>query len=254
MGSQVIWPIVSAGCNIPSKYTITVGKLIVTSRAVIGTTYVLDPKGQQSIEIFGTDLKPWADRMTLVNCQDTCGLSKPSSMVGFPDGAYLGAFAALEPVRDLSESPVDNCPYVNFTQNPYLVDTQFEKVKARYCVNTSVDLVALSTEKSALVMRHSCAEKCTQPCVGKHCNCEGNIGLDDAFVENAICLPKYECEHLCMILGDACHSVTVHETLPRCFLNGPACAAQVDADDPKVVAAVIAEIEAAEEQSSGGGK
>merc|ERR1712072_624639 len=155
-----------------------------------------------------------------------------------------------EPVRDLSESPVDNCPYVNFTQNPYLVDTQFERVKARYCVNATVDILELAAPSAALVMRHSCAEKCTQPCVGKHCNCEGNIGLDDAFVGNAICLPKYECEHLCMILGDACHSVTVHETLPRCFLNGPACDVQVDADDPKVVASVIAAIEAAALETS----
>merc|ERR1712139_409617 len=107
--SQVIWPIVSAGCNIPSKYTITVGKLIVTNRAVIGTTYVLDPKGQQSIEIFGTDLKPWADRMTFVNCQDTCGVSKPSKLVGFPDGMYVDAddpsvvaevIAAIEAAED----------------------------------------------------------------------------------------------------------------------------------------------------------
>jgi hypothetical protein len=253
--SQVIWPIVSAGCNIPSKYTITVGKLIVTNRAVIGTTYVLDPKGQQSIEIFGTDLKPWADRMTFVNCQDTCGVSKPSKLVGFPDGMYVDAFSAFEPVRDLSESPVDNCPYVNFTQNPYLVDTQFKRVKGRYCVNTTVDLLKLSdisAPSAALVERHACAKKCTQPCVGTHCNCEGNIGLDDAFVDNAICLPKYECEHLCMILGEECHSVTIHETLPRCFLNGPTCAAQVDADDPSVVAEVVAAIEAAED--SGGKK
>jgi hypothetical protein len=146
---------------------------------------------------------------------------------------------------------VDNCPYVTFTQNPFLVDTQFKKVKARYCVNTSVELLGKAT--SELVERHTCAEKCTKPCKGKHCNCEGNIGLDEAFVDDAICLPKYECEHLCMMLGDACHSVTVHETLPRCFLNGPACAEQVDADDPSVVASVIAAIEAAE-SSSGGGK
>jgi hypothetical protein len=249
------WPV--QPCDKPTEFTTTAGKLVVTNRVEIGTTYVLDPAGKQSIEITGTGLKPWADRVTFVNCQDTCGVSKPSSMVGFPDGAYVGAFSALEPVRDLSESPVDNCPYVNFTQNPYLVDTQFAKVKARYCVNSSVDmleLTELSEPSAALVMRHSCAEKCTQPCVGTHCNCEGNIGLDDAFVDNAICLPKYECEHLCMILGDACHSVTVHETLPRCFLNGPACADQVDADDPAVVAEVLAAIAAAEDSSSSGKK
>jgi hypothetical protein len=254
---MVVWPNTTTKCDNPNEYALTVGKLVVTDRVDIGTTYVLEPGGKQSIEITGSDLKPWADRITFVNCQDTCGVSSPSSLVGFPDGDYLGAFSALEPVRDLSESPVDNCPYVNFTQNPYLVDTQFKQVKARYCVNASIDLPALSVmsePSAALVARHSCAEKCTKPCTGKHCNCEGNIGLDDAFVDNAICLPKYECEHLCMILGDACHSVTVHETLPRCFLNGPACAEQEDADDPKVVAAVMAAIHAAEEQSSGGGK
>jgi hypothetical protein len=254
---QVIWPAPTGTCDYPKDFSLTIGKLVVTSRAILGMTYVLEPGGKQSIEITGSNLKPWADRMTFVNCQDTCGVSKPSSLVGFPDGGYLDAFSAFEPVRDLSESPVDNCPYVNFTQNPYLVDTQFEKVKGRYCVNTTVDLLELSelsAPSAALVARHSCAEKCTQPCVGKHCNCEGNIGLDDAFLDNAICLPKYECEHLCMILGDACHSVTVHETLPRCFLNGPACADQTDADDPGVVAATIAAIEAALSEASSGGK
>jgi hypothetical protein len=251
---KVDWPAaISPDCDSAAKYAVTVGKLVVTSKTTLGMTYVLEPGGKQSIEITGSGLKPWADRMTLVNCQDTCGVSKPSTLVGFPDGDYVGAFSMFEPVRDLSESPMDNCPYVNFTQNPYLVDTQFKRVKARYCVNASVDLMELaelSAPSAALVKRHSCAEKCTQPCVGTHCNCEGNIGLDDAFVDDAICLPKYECEHLCMILGDACHSVTVHETLPRCFLNGPACDVQVDADDPKVVASVVAAIEAAEESSS----
>jgi hypothetical protein len=245
---------VSTMCDSAAKYSVTVGKLAVTSRTDLGMTYVLEPGGEQSIEITGSKLKPWADRMTFVNCQDTCGVSKPSSLIGFPDGDYVGAFTSFEPVRDLSESPVDNCPYVNFTQNPFLVDTQFEKVTARYCVKTTVDLLELNAASASLVERHSCAEKCTKPCVGKHCNCEGNIGLDEAFVDDAICLPKYECEHLCMMLGDACHSVTVHETLPRCFLNGPACAGQVDADDPGVVASVIAAIEAAAESSSSGGK
>jgi hypothetical protein len=251
---KVVWPVASSECNAAVKYSVTVGKLVVTSRTDLGLTYVLEPGGEQSIEITGSGLKPWADRMTFVNCQDTCGVSKPSSLVGFPDGDYIGAFSSFEPVRDLSESPVDNCPYVNYTQNPFLVDTQFEKVKARYCHNASVDLSMLSPDKSALVTRQSCETKCTQPCDGKHCYCEGNIGLDEAFVESAVCLPKYECEHLCMMLGDACHSVTAHETLPRCFLNGPACVDQVDADDPGVVASVISAIAAAAQQSSSGKK
>merc|ERR1712144_155428 len=33
-------------------------------------------------------------------------------------------------------------------------------------------------------------------------------------------------EHLCKLLGDLCHSVNMHNTLPRCFLNSPKCADQ----------------------------
>merc|ERR1719207_392050 len=40
---------------------------------------------------------------------------------------------------------------------------------------------------------------------------------------NVLCLPREDCEELCSALGEACHSLDMQATLPRCYLNTPAC-------------------------------
>ena len=41
--------------------------------------------------------------------------------------------------------------------------------------------------------------------------CSGFLGLEEDLVEDAVCLPKYECEHLCILAGEACHSVSIYD-------------------------------------------
>merc|ERR1719506_1952340 len=53
------------------------------------------------------------------------------------------------------------------------------------------------------------------------------LGAGDEFTSGAVCLPQYECEHLCKLMGDACHSVNMHKTLPRCFINHEACDSEI---------------------------
>jgi hypothetical protein len=153
--------------------------------------------------------------------------------VGFPDGEEIGAFTYFEPYRDLTEGD-ENCPYVNYTQNPYLVHDTFELEKSRYCNGVQLDTDMLRSRGgdlpsvAALLDRHRCANKCSKECKGEHCFCSGDIGESDSYVSGAVCLPQYECEHLCMLLGDACHSVNMHKTLPRCFINTNMCEGQAN--------------------------
>jgi hypothetical protein len=232
-----LWP--GGVCGTPAQFDKQAGKLYVTARVELGATFVIEPGNAGSIEVMGANLRPWADRIMIVNCQDTCGVSPPSAQVGYPDGSEVGASGFFSPVRKLDDGD-ELCPYVNYTQDPYRVHDEFDVVKSRYCNGVGLSLSEskaatarklqaheLTTEAAALLERHRCATKCSQECKGSHCFCNGDIGSGQEFTSGAVCLPQYECEHLCKLMGDACHSVNMHKTLPRCFINHEACDSEI---------------------------
>ena len=71
--------------------------LHVVTRPDLDMTFVVEPGTDASIEVTGTGLLAETDRLVVVNCQDTCGVSGPSAQVGFPDGEEVGAFAYFPP-------------------------------------------------------------------------------------------------------------------------------------------------------------
>jgi hypothetical protein len=46
-------------------------------------------------------------------------------------------------------------------------------------------------------------------------------GYETTFTQDtdALCVPREECESLCILAGDACSSIDMHRFLPRCYLN-----------------------------------
>jgi hypothetical protein len=222
--SSLPWP--GGTCGLASQFTTEVGKLFVTSRVDFGATYVLEA-GEGSIEVTGAGLRPARDRIMIVDCEATCGRDDASSRVAFPLYGE-GPASYFEPVRAPAPDTVP-CPEDSRVthDNPYLVNRSFTEVRSRYCTHPPIT-TATGAAKAQLT-EHGCERKCRKMnCKGDTCFCSGDV---PGASSGAICLPKEECEHLCMLLGDECHSVNMHKTLPHCYLNTPACVKEDDHDD-----------------------
>jgi len=104
------------------------------------------------------------------------------------------------------------------------VDGMYSEYEDRFC-----RLNNLLEGSPELLTRNLCYPKCSDGCTGDACFCEGYYQGFDTEESAALCLPRVECEHLCTLLGEACFGIDMHEENPRCFLNGPGCAAQLAA-------------------------
>lgn len=115
-----------------------------------------------------------------------------------------------------------------WSDNPYLVGREFTEHTSRYCHGNDVSADAVEAWPALLMEQHRCDRKCADGCRGDSCFCGGWEPRYDAAGGSALCLPRYECEHLCRLLGTACYGVDMHATKPRCFVKTPACATQVE--------------------------
>merc|ERR1739848_851065 len=129
-----------------------------------GVNFVLDAEqsAHASLEITGTGLNPSKDRIVLVNCQDTCGLAKPTSQATSPEGPHLGAFRYFAPVADrLARS----------TDNPFLMHADFDTLPSRYCAGNNLEF-DVGADEGVLVLaaKNRCKQKCVEDgCTGDHC-------------------------------------------------------------------------------------
>jgi len=217
------WPRDGSGsCNNPYAYHATAGQLHVTARAQVGQTYVVGAKEDEkrSIEVIGHELCDETDRIMLVNCHDQCGKAPSSSKVAYPFGQWSASSNYFTPT-----------PFGPTTESddPFDVEFHFDEQPARYCHEHPLGAGELTLPLGAgeMYASHRCDAKCEGQvkCVGDNCFCSGSLGSDknDAIVSGAVCLPRYECEHLCAMMGPACHSINMHNTLPRCFINTGGC-------------------------------
>jgi hypothetical protein len=183
----------------------------------VGKDYVLDPMdanaAQVSLEITGSDLDYTKDRIMVINCQDTCGRAEPSEYVFPKEGTFLETLAVNDKAYS-GELPAFD---------PYTVDGKYTEYEDRFCrLNNIMD-------GHDAITRNLCYPKCSDGCIGDACFCDGFYQGFDTEESAAICLPQVECEHLCTLMGDRCFGIDMHESNPRCFLNGPGCAAQLSA-------------------------
>lgn len=230
----VTWP--GGPCGVAGQFMDLVGQLAVTKRVDIGRHFIIEPGAAASLELTGVGLKQDADRLMLIDCQGTCGLTAPSASVVYPDASASGTFAAYQPVRDVDREAAalrdEACPNFNHTEDPFLVAESFEVIPARYCTRGALAGAAVHAIEAPVAARlaelYACSRCAEDPQATPFCG--GFLGLAGNILADAVCLPRYECEHLCILAGDACHSVSMHETLPRCFLNPPACAVEVETD------------------------
>lgn len=217
-----------------------VGDLTVTARADIDWTYVLDPDGDGSVEITGSDLKYENDRVMITDCQATCGVSSPAEGV-FLEGhaASLGVantFIAQNARFDAASEEGDQRTLVDLPSELRTYTT----VVAHYCRGNNLleDAVGTaSTDTLGYAWDHRCSKKCVDDGRGNlpaECSSyDTEIATDgSAAYEGALCISEAACREVCSLM-QGCYGIDVYSGGNLCFLNakGPAdtgCKAQFE--------------------------
>jgi len=200
--------------NLPNG-AVRIGTIFFTARADLDRSFIFDPSMSQAIEVSGAGLTT-ADRIMLLDCQQSCGIGHPSAEVLAP--ATPCSSTALETFNSFPPRPMF-APAIG-TDNPAEA-AQYTATTERYCVGHAINVVG---NGNADVVAAQCHGRCAGGAVD---GCDGYFaGYDDAN-SNALCLTRMECEQLCTALGAECSGVDMHRTLPRCFLNREGCATQV---------------------------
>merc|ERR1719321_2168488 len=159
---------------------IQVGDLTVTKRAHVGWTYVLDPEGDGSVEVTGEELEWKNDRIMIVDCQATCGVSSPAEGVTI-EGAPMTLTTANTFVaqNDLFDSEDTERTLVDL---PSELRT-FTTVVGHYCKSNNMGEAEMGYD----AFEHQCFKK-------------------DTPESTALCMPEAECRKTCALLTN-CYGI-----------------------------------------------
>jgi hypothetical protein len=224
-------------CTQEDDFREKVGTMTITSRVHTGVEYVITPGEAASIELTNPEgasftYGPYSllsrDRITIIDCGGTCGISPPTAGLLKPAGSErMATWNALGPhshFQDLAHADTKNEPHDSkmkwgtrsshdirvYTKQDRLFVPGNNLMLADYSVAMDGDVRPL--------IEHQCYQKCSVECTDEWCYCSGYLhGYDDA-ASNAICGNQALCEWLCDAVTD-CGSVDMHRSLDRCFLN-----------------------------------
>jgi hypothetical protein len=223
-------------CTNTTDFTQTVGTITLSKRADIGNDWVLTPSAGvgtdyvpvQSLEVTGTNMDWTKDRVMLVECTGTCGVSGPAASVrslvgvGSPGIPSQAAFNAWVAMNDMMDPPAeDELPESAAPVGPAPTVIWDARFTGKYCPGNNMD-VTTADMIGAGVAQHQCYKKCVvdAPCDASSpdCFCDGLFpGYDDAD-SAALCLDVETCKAYCAGLPD-CFGIDMHQTMNRCFLN-----------------------------------
>jgi hypothetical protein len=188
-----------SACQEDADFGLNVGTVAVSDRAACGT-WVLDPAdgADQSLEVAGAGLDWVRDRVMLVAKDGVCGISDPI-------GNDALGYARSAPVGSTIDQPLNDAegPYVA----PVANTATYQKTLGSYCAGDSVAKADLPP---------TCYDSCAQD--GDASNCTGYFYGIDGADSTALCMTKQACVDTCTDL-DGCVGVSMHKTLPRCFLR-----------------------------------
>jgi hypothetical protein len=191
-------------CVTATGYAAVVGDITVTARATIGVTYVLDPEEQGSVEILGTGLNWKKDRIMILDCKATCGISSPAKGVDFEEEpAKLKEANEFVSQNDMFDAAATARTMVDLPSELRTYTT----VKSHFCKGGNIPGSELP-EAAADLCVTKCAVDPTLP---------GCSDMDTAD-SGAICLPEAACRELCSLRND-CFGIDVYLGGDRCFLN-----------------------------------
>jgi hypothetical protein len=206
--------ILGSACGASEDYTLDVGTVAVTGRPELTGDWVLTPGESQSVEVVGSDLEPLRDRVYITWATGVCGVSDPV-------GGDIEFYAKNVPVFDQQDPPSreGEAGYVE----PVIPTANYRSEENMYCSGlTKVDNVDVPA--GDLCYNKCAVQSSSDP------DCAGLIAGYDTAQSGALCLTKDACVDLCT-LTPSCYGVTMHRSLPRCFLHTQLCEAQVVASE-----------------------
>jgi hypothetical protein len=192
-----------------SVKNLEIGTLTVTERADVGWTYVLDPEGASSVEITGTGLKWKNDRIMIVDCQATCGVSSPADGVTLEGkSATLHTSNTFVAQNDLFDAEDDERMMVDLPSELRTYTT----VISHYCKGNNLGEEELGED----VWNHQCHSKCSKDPTIEGC---GGYSEDVDHEDNtALCMSEAQCREACSLNQD-CYGIDMWAGGNRCFLN-----------------------------------
>jgi hypothetical protein len=194
------------------------GKMTITAKPFVGVDYVVSPGEMTSIEITGEGLDVMKDRVMVIDCYGTCGVSAPSPSVSIP---AKNGYPEWTPVNALIDRPsIMSRQSPEYPVVPPTNYKPFTKTKSKYCPGNKLPFPA-----DTLAAGHRCYPKCfgaEETCTDESCFCGGFIPGYDTPDSSAICLDQEQCEWLCA-QTPGCHSIDMHKEKDRCFLNAQPC-------------------------------
>jgi len=164
------------------------------------------------------------DRITIIDCKGTCGVSSPTTALVLPEMAEK-----IETWNDMyPHSWFSDAPHVD-AENPkdpdktldYKAQAGMKKYSVRegfYCydANINLDEEKVPWEGTMKPLKdYQCYSKCAS---GGGEGCNGLYSGFDGPESNALCLDQQMCQYMCDQL-ESCGSIDMHKTRDRCFLN-----------------------------------
>merc|ERR1719387_3072130 len=239
-------------CTNFGDFSETAGSAVVTSRVHVDVDYIFKPATMGSVEVTATagasllgagltQTTAVKDRITIIDCGGTCGISSPTKSLSFPlNGDSIAMWNEFvpytvyeDPPHTDAENPMDSLstpPTMATTKPPEFYTTfpdDSDPAAGYYVEGYNIDvtdpakMVPFDGDMRALG-EHQCFKKCSAGCSGDSCYCDGYFAGYDTETTNAICADQTLCQYLCDQLGrTGCMSIDMHTSLPRCFLNDP---------------------------------
>lgn len=185
-------------CQQDTAFDVTIGKLAYSARFDINNDYLFDPHQANSVEVAGQRLNATMDRITVIDCKGSCGISPPTEL--FQEFSVENGFVA----SDFADPRLhqDCCSELNNVN----ADFKYWQVENRHCAHGYLSPQDLSSESS------SC-----ESCVGSSC-----LGFDEVHNTMSFCLDDNACRGVCDA-HDECVSFSMHRHLNRCFLHTSVC-------------------------------
>merc|ERR1719313_1441370 len=226
-----------ASCTHVDDFRTPVGQLAISGRVDIGVDYIFTPGVEGSIEITSplsttfmkVAKKPSFDRITVIDCGGSCGVSKPTAAatLGNVTAPGIATWAQFVSYNNFVDEPWEDSENmqdpetIRYGIKSGVVSRVYTAIDNSYVPGDNLELgsysVILMNDEHDLTA-HQCYAKCHVPCEGPRCFCSGYLHGYDFETSNALCADQNLCEFLCDSIDD-CGSIDMHKDLDRCFLN-----------------------------------